>query len=160
MSKIVLPVAALVFCTWAVSLAGVASLQAACEPGWDLGAINGFTSGLPCYRLFRYHWFIVCTEIFLILALAGAVVTGFFERSRMAWVGLFAVVTLLYIEMANTYLTAEDVFKTSAFDATARSRTMTAGSIMTATTNCFLIIAMGLVEQAAAPVAAKSADNV
>lgn len=42
----------------AVSLAGVASLQKSCQPGWSdaLSSIDGFSAGLPCYRLFRYSW--------------------------------------------------------------------------------------------------------
>ncbi|KXZ47289.1 hypothetical protein GPECTOR_36g16 [Gonium pectorale] len=161
-SSIVMGLVALVFCTWAVSLAGIASIQDKCEPGWStaLSGIAGFSSGLPCMRLFRYYWFIVSLEAVLIFGLAGALAAGAFAKTRSAWLGLFCVGTLLYIQMTNTFLTMQSQTDDSTDSIKHRVRTMVAGSIMTATVNCFLIIALGMTEEstpAEAAVAEKAA---
>jgi hypothetical protein len=100
--------------------------------------------------------FVIILEACLIVAVGIAVAGGFFAKTRQAWIGLFAVATLLYIQLSDTYLSAEDALEH--YGARDRSRTMTAGCIMTATVNCFLLLAMGMIEDAAAP--AKDATSV
>lgn len=70
--------------------------------------------------------FIVCLEVALLVMVAIAAASGFFQRSRASWVGLFSIATLLYIQMSNTYLAAEDTFKLGKVQD--RSRTMTVSS--------------------------------
>jgi hypothetical protein len=41
-----------------VSLAGIASIQQQCQPGWDLSGIVGFSTSLPCMTIFRYQWWV------------------------------------------------------------------------------------------------------
>lgn len=141
----VLGLAILAFCTWAVSLAGVASLQAACSPGWGsflgAGSLNGLTGGLSCHRMFRYQWFIVILEFVLLVALIIAAASRTYNRSRLAWVGLFAVATLLYIQLTDEFMSVRDYGYP--FGARNRVRTMLAGALMTAVVNFFLLVAFG-----------------
>ncbi|GFR47413.1 hypothetical protein Agub_g9130, partial [Astrephomene gubernaculifera] len=106
-SQIIMGLAALVFCTWSVSLAGIASIQEQCDASWSasLADVTGFSLGLPCMKLFRYYWFIVCLEFVLIAGLGAALFTGSFTKTRFSWMGLFCVATLLYIQMTDTFLT-------------------------------------------------------
>lgn len=154
---------ALVFCTWAVSLAGIASIQQQCVSPWSdtLQYINGFSAGLPCMSLFRYYWFIVCLEAALIFGLAGALAAGAFAKTRLSFLGLFAVATLLYIQMTDTFLSMQSITDDSTGSLKHRVRTMVAGCIMTATVNCFLLMGLGVSEEAApAPVAESKAAAV
>lgn len=155
---------ALVFCTWAVSLAGIASIQQQCvSPLWSdlLMGINGFSAGLPCMSMFRYYWFIVCLEAALIFGLAGCLAAGAFTKTRLSFLGLFAVATLLYIQMTDTFLTMQSVTDNAGGQLLHRGRTMVAGCIMTATVNCFLLIGLGLSdEHTPAPVAENKANAV
>ncbi|KAG2443631.1 hypothetical protein HXX76_001981 [Chlamydomonas incerta] len=148
-------ITALVFCTWAVSLAGLASVQDKCEPGWSdaLGLrINGYSTGLACYSFFRYYWFIVSLEVCLIFGLAGVLAAGAYAKFRNSFLGLFCVATLLYIQMCDTSLTTDTLTADAAESQVKnRVRTWIAGSIMTATINCFLIIALGMTGSEAAP---------
>ncbi|GFR47410.1 hypothetical protein Agub_g9127, partial [Astrephomene gubernaculifera] len=145
-NSIVMGLAALVFCTWSVSLAGIASIQEQCDTTWHdmLAGVNGFSADLPCYKVFRYHWFIVCLECALIFGLAGALATGVFAKTRLSWMGLFCVATLLYIQMTDTFLTMHGVSEDLSGQIKHRVRTMVAGTIMTSTVNCFLVIALGM----------------
>ncbi|KAG2438873.1 hypothetical protein HYH02_010671 [Chlamydomonas schloesseri] len=156
-SGIVMGIVALVFCTWTVSLAGLASVQDKCVSGWSdfLGQnVNGYSTGLACYTFFRYYWFIVCLEVCLIFGLAGVLASGAYAKFRNSFLGLFCVATLLYIQMCDTSLTTDSVTSdTSEAQVKNRVRTWIAGSIMTATVNCFLIIALGMTEGEAAPAA-------
>jgi hypothetical protein len=162
-SSIVMGVTALVFCTWAVSLAGLASVQDKCESGWSdaLGlAINGYSTGLACYSFFRYYWFIVSLEVCLIFGLAGVLASGAYAKFRNSFLGLFCVATLLYIQMSDTSLTTDTLTADAAQSQIKnRVRTWIAGSIMTATVNCFLIIALGMTESDAAPAAHHAAEE-
>ncbi|GLC35507.1 hypothetical protein PLESTB_000200000 [Pleodorina starrii] len=158
-NQIVLGLTALVFCTWAVSLAGIASVQQACAPGWDTGlaGINGFSVGLSCMSLFRYYWFIVIIELCLIVGLGASLATTAFAKTRFSWLGLFAVATLLYIQMTDTFLTMQSVSDDMDGSIKHRVRTLVAGGIMTATVNCMLIIALGTNPVAEEPAAESKA---
>ncbi|GLI61845.1 hypothetical protein VaNZ11_004353 [Volvox africanus] len=161
-NSIILGLTALVFCTWSVSLAGVASVQQQCTPGgWsgDLGRVNGLSGGLPCMKLFRYYWFIICLEFVLIAGLGASLATNALAKTRLSWLGLFAVATLLYIQTTDTFLTLESITDNENGSIKHRVRTMVAGSIMTATVNAILIVALGTssaVEEAAPAKAASS----
>lgn len=143
-SAIVWPALALVFCTWAVSLAGLASLQAECSAGSYLG-VRGFSAGLlSCRKIYRYYWFIVAFEFLLIAGLAASLATGLYRRARMAWVGLFAIAALLYIQATDSFLTAESVNRYKSGSLEHRARTATAGFLMTVVANLFVLIALGV----------------
>ncbi|GIL75568.1 hypothetical protein Vretimale_15174 [Volvox reticuliferus] len=153
-NAIILGLTALVFCTWSVSLAGVASVQQQCVPEWSgvMSSVNGLSGGLSCMKLFRYYWFIICLEFVLIAGLGASLATNALAKTRLSWLGLFAVATLLYIQTTDTFLTLESITDNNAGSIKHRVRTMVAGSIMTATVNAFLIIALGTssaVEEAA-----------
>lgn len=83
---------------------------------------------------------------------------GKLSQMRISFVGLFAIGTLLYIEASNTFLTAQSVEYYDNGQPEHRIRTITAGSIMTALCNCFIILALGMAEEAAAPAAAPAAE--
>ncbi|GLC35437.1 hypothetical protein PLESTB_000207200 [Pleodorina starrii] len=164
-SSIVMGLTALVFCTWAVSLAGIASVQQQCTSDWSslLSGINGFTTGLPCMSFFRYYWFIIVIEFCLIVGLGVALASGAYAKTRLSWLGLFSVATLLYIQTADTFLSMDSLAADWEGSIKHRVRTMIAGSIMTATVNCMVIVALGMVpeeEAAPAPVADKTAAAV
>lgn len=140
------PFIALAFCTWAVSLAGIASLQEDCTDtsAHMLGAaVNGFSAVLGCKEIYRYYWFIVSLEFVLIAILGAFLASGNFGKARVGLVGLISVATLLYIQMTDAFLSAEDFEAFKSGSARDRLRTMIAGSLMTATANCFLILAAG-----------------
>ncbi|KAG2452361.1 hypothetical protein HYH02_003383 [Chlamydomonas schloesseri] len=155
-STIIMGVAVLAFCTWAVSLAGIASVQDECTPQWSdmIGSrVNGFSTGLACYTFFRYYWFIVCLEFALIVGLAGVLASSAFAKFRNSLLGLICVATLLYIQMSDASLTLDSLTAEADGQVKNRVRTWIAGSIMTATVNCFLIIVLGMTEAEAAPAA-------
>lgn len=140
----VLGLAALTFAAWAVSLGGLASLQADCQPGWSdgLSSVRGISAGLPCYRLFRYYWFIISAEFVAVVGLIAAIVGGSYPRVRQSFLGLFAIVSLLYIQSADTFYTISNAELSGQL--MARARTMAAGTIMVSALNCLLVLALGL----------------
>lgn len=144
-SKWVYPLLVLAFATWVVSLAGIASLQADCNTAdfTELYAVRGFSSTLGCSNLFRFYWFIVALQGFLVFALAIALATGLIARTRMGWIAWFTVATLLYILMADTFLTARSLAAFSGGQLKNRMRTMAAGAIMTAIADMLLLMALG-----------------
>lgn len=145
-SKWVYPLLLLVFGTWVVSLAGIAALQNKCSVSdySSLTAVRGFSAVLPCSRFFRFYWFIVAFEGALILGLAIALATGLIARTRSGWVGLFAVATLLYILMSDTFLTSLALPVFANGQLMHRAKVMAAGSIMTSAVNCLLLFALGM----------------
>ncbi|PNW73969.1 hypothetical protein CHLRE_13g580000v5 [Chlamydomonas reinhardtii] len=156
-------VAALAFCTWAVSLAGLASVQEQCTPDWSdmIGVrVNGFSTGLACYTFFRYYWFIVSLEFALIVGVAGVLATGAYAKFRNSFLGLICVATLLYIQMSDATLTLDSLTAESGGQLKNRVRTWIAGSIMTAAVNCFLIIALGMTEAQVEAISGEKATAV
>lgn len=146
----VLGLAVLAFAAWAVSLGGLASLQDDCQPGWSdgLSSIRGVSAGLPCYRVFRYYWFIISAEFVAVVGLIIAVVGGHYPKTRQSFLGLFAIVSLLYIQTADTFYTITNTELTGQLKH--RANTMAAGSIMVAALNCLLVLALGLAPSEAA----------
>jgi hypothetical protein len=145
----------LAFCTWAVSLAGIASLQQQCyanqvDVSSDLSGINGFSAGMPCKTVYRFYWFVVALEFVVIIKALAAVASGHLAKSRVAVVGLLSIVTVLYMIMTDSFLTLRnnpvtDIISDDPLQPMfTRTKVMLAGSLMTATANCFLIIAAGV----------------
>uniref|UniRef100_A0A7S0RD99 Uncharacterized protein n=1 Tax=Chlamydomonas leiostraca TaxID=1034604 RepID=A0A7S0RD99_9CHLO len=160
MSALALPLVGLTFCTWAVYLGGLASLQDDCstEQVESLDSVWGL-SALPCSKVFRFHWFIMSWEVVVVAMLAVAAVTGKLASMRTSFVGLFAISTLLYIEASNTFLTAQSATVTGQYfqegQPEHRLRTITAGAIMTALMNAIIVTVIGMNEEAAAPAKAE-----
>lgn len=106
-----------------------------------LGGVWGLSAGLPCSKVFRFHWFIMSWELVMVALLAVATVTGKLNSMRTSLVGLFSISTLLFIEASNTFLTAESRSVTgSEFQSGQpqnRLRTVIAGSIMVSSCFCF-----------------------
>lgn len=158
MSSLALPLVGLTFCTWAVYLGGLASLQSDCDAEQlsSVGGVWGLSSGLPCSKVFRFHWFIMSWEVVMVALLAVAAVTGKLNSMRTSFVGLFSIGTLLYIEASNTFLTAQSRGVTGDFFQSGQSehrlRTTIAGAIMTATMNAIIVAVVGVNEETGAAV--------
>lgn len=140
----------LLFCTWAVYLGGLASMQAQCSSGnlhgaASLAGVTGLSATvLGCSQVFRYYWFICAIQFVAILGVAQCMVLKLVDRSRLAIVGFFAVVCLLYIQTTDTFLTAETVGYYNDGSARDRVRTTTAGALMTALMNFVCILVVGV----------------
>lgn len=144
----------LVFCTWAVYLGGLASMQAQCNTSKtpdlihgteNLGGIRGFSATvLSCATLFRYYWFIMAWQFFIIFACAFCLVTHLYQITRMAWMGMFLIATILFMHTSDTFLAATDSTAYADEYSLARARTTAAGAIMTATVNVIIVIIIGL----------------
>jgi len=144
-----LPLAALAFAAWCVYLGGLAAMQSSvCIPG-GVGNLDGVVLGSPvntsllnCSKIYRYFWFIFAYEFVIVVGLAIAAVTGLLASTKQAFIGLFAVATMLYIETSNRFLTDfySHIFTGSALN---RIRTLIAGAIMTATFNALIICVVG-----------------
>jgi len=139
--------AGLVFCTWAVSIAGLASLQNGCneDPAGVMAGVEKFSSPmLTCGKLYRYWWFVVSFEIVSIIGLVIANLLGAVRSQKASWAGIFSVLLLLYISMADAFLTAQDLPVSNATaTSVGRARVITAGSIMTCVANAFIVLALG-----------------
>mmetsp|Transcript_36545 Transcript_36545/g.81344 ORF Transcript_36545/g.81344 Transcript_36545/m.81344 type:complete len:192 (+) Transcript_36545:86-661(+) len=162
----IIPLAALGFATWAVYLGGLASLQSQCvsedvnqpEGAGHLAGVYGFSAGLSnCMRLYGYYWFIMVVEFVLITAIGLVAVKGSVSQLQNAFLGLFAVATLLYINACNAFISAQSVDWYTWGAQADRIRAVTAGAIMTAVVNGFMVFALGVKpEDAAEPAAAET----
>jgi hypothetical protein len=146
----ILPVLGLTVASWAVFLGGLAALQHSCsddDTGFgtaDLGLVDGFSgNALPCSNVYRFWWFIVAFEFVLVVLLALTAIGGKAFSTRGAFIGLFAVATMLYILAAQAFLTMLSVSSYKHGSAVHKTRAATAGAIMTAFCNCLLLIALG-----------------
>lgn len=84
-------------------------------------------------------------EFVVILGLIIAVAVKSVRSQSASWIGMLAVATLLYIQATEAFLTGQDAAKVNNDTViTARTRTMVAGSIMTAVMNCFILIVLGI----------------
>jgi len=139
----------LVFCTWAISLAGLSSSQRAClhfqSGAAALDGVQAFSgSVLSCGKVYRYWWFVVSLELVVIIALIVVAATGALRSQRASWIGVMSVATVLYISMTEAFYTAEATDEARANgELGPRGRTSTAGALMTALMNCVIIISLG-----------------
>jgi hypothetical protein len=144
------PALVLVFCTWAVSLGGLAALQNSCYHGDIPRGILSLAPGMTdrqiagCRQIYRFFWFVVIFEFFTIVATAIAIATPATLRSaRMSLLGLYAVLTVLYLNMTNSFYSGLSIGYYRTGDRFARDRAMVAGCLMTAIVNILLIILLG-----------------
>jgi len=71
---------------------------------------TGFSAvPLTCTSVYSYYWWIVAYEFVVICTLALAVVGGWVERMRLAWVGIIAVASVLYIQSADSFLAVTSI---------------------------------------------------
>uniref|UniRef100_A0A7S0YIG7 Uncharacterized protein n=1 Tax=Polytomella parva TaxID=51329 RepID=A0A7S0YIG7_9CHLO len=147
------------FCSWAIYLGGLASVQENCASataasGTDnhgyLSGITGFTD-VTCYKLFRFYWFVMSIEFVSVVALAVAIATGNLFKTRLSFLGLFAINTILYIMTTNSFLTANSLGYYNHGQPKHRMRTTVAGAIMAATFNVLLTVVLGYEEDASVP---------
>lgn len=143
-----MPVAALSFATWAVYTGGLASLQSDCDTNGAIthGLLN---DSLPCSKAYRLPWFYMSWEIVVILLMVAAIASGKMNSMRSAFVGLFAVGTVLFIDVSNTMLDGQSNPYYQDGTPLHRIRTITAGAIMTALMNAIAIIVCGMTESEA-----------
>lgn len=145
----VLPTIALAFCAWAVYTGGLAALQHDCDT--DAGPEASRTRGLmgdflPCSKSYRLPWFYMAFEIVILLLLLSFVTGKKLRSVRPAMVGLLAVATVLFIDIANRMLDGESIPYYQHGQPRHRIRAIAAGAIMTALFNCLLILAVGTKE--------------
>jgi hypothetical protein len=88
-------------------------------------------------------------EFVLITAIGVASVTGNLTRTKLSFLGLFAVATLLYMEASNAFMSAQAVNYYTQGQQLHTIRTVTAGAIMTAVVNGLLVAALGHAEEPA-----------
>ena len=99
-------------------------------------------------------WEFVCIAGVVVAALAGKL-----QSAKMSFVGLFSVALLLYIEGSNYFLTMQSAPYWDTDNSSQpihRARTATAGAIMTAVINAFIIVVLGI-ESSDAPKAEEKA---
>lgn len=131
---------ALTFGTWAVYLGGLASMQADCD---SRTLTNGLMSATTCSKSYKMQWFYMSWQFAAIAILVAAIVSQKLNNLRTAIVGLFAVATVLFIDVASTMLDGQDLPYWSKGTPYNRIRTTTAGAIMTATMNAIVMIVIG-----------------
>jgi len=156
------------FCTWAVYLGGLASLQADCSktnaPSHLVG-ITGFTgtdalTGIDqsCMKVYRFQWFVLCWEFVIIVGLVTCLFLGKIPMMRAAWVGLLSISTILYMYVANGFLTAKDATGFTSGQPLNRMRTNAAGTIMTAVLNVVTMVYVGMEVASEPPAQAKGEE--
>jgi hypothetical protein len=132
------------FFSWCVFTGGLSSMQYNCDnDGINVFYLNNLipSDDITCKNVYRQSWFIMSYEIVILMMFA--LVSQ--KKMRMAFIGLFSVALMLYIDSSNQLLNAEfiEYYKYKSDSQLHRIRTMTAGSIMTATLNAFMIIVLG-----------------
>ncbi|GAX83793.1 hypothetical protein CEUSTIGMA_g11218.t1 [Chlamydomonas eustigma] len=151
-----LPAAALAFCTWAVYMGSLASMQHICSSMSDNDvATYGFAGGLvpifgftvynqDCKVVYGYWWFVMSYEFVIVLAVGAAATLSTFRKFKNSFIGLFAVATVLYIQAAYAFYNASALTYYNNGTPFQTIRTIVAGSIMTAVANGFLMIVLGI----------------
>lgn len=142
-SAALLPIAFITFATWAVYLGGLAALQSGCDSSTGFGSYGLVNDVLPCMKAYRLYWFYMAWEAVILTMMVCAIVTGTMHKMRPAFVGLFAIATVLFIEASNTFLNGQSNQYYQSGQNLHRIRTITAGAIMTALMNAIAVIAIG-----------------
>jgi hypothetical protein len=156
----VLPTIALVFCTWAIYMGSLASMQHICVSMNDADqATYGFAGGIVgiagftvynnnCREVFGFWWFVMSYEFIIVLAVGAAATQPSFPKFKNSFLGLFAVATILYIQAAYAFYNASALTYYNIGSGLQTIRTIVAGSIMTAVANGFLVIVLGIDDNA------------
>jgi len=134
----------LTFFSWCVFTGGLSSMQYNCNnDGIYANILKDVTRNVSCDSIYRQSWFIMSYEISMLILVALSMLTGLYKKAHIPLMGLFSVALMLYINSSNQLLNGEmlDYYENGA--QLHRIRTMTAGSIMTATCNGFMIIVLG-----------------
>ncbi len=89
--------------------------------------------------------FIISLQCVVVAGLAVTLASGCMKATRIGWVGILAIVTLLFIQTTDTFLTARDrAIVSDNGQRSNRTRTMIAGSLMVATCNMVLTFLVGM----------------
>jgi hypothetical protein len=157
---------AFAFISWILSLIGLAGIQRNCYnmanpiasaglPGGLTGGtdsltstfgatwgLRGFNSNLGCSDVFRYYWFMWAFEFVTLLGLAILAGMGMLAASALSWMAWLTVLTLLFIQGADSWLALKDYayYYGNAYD---YARLTATGWIMTAVANLALIFLLG-----------------
>ena len=83
-------------------------------------------------------------QFVMIMAIVIATVSGHFSRFRLSFLGLFSIATLLFMEASNAFMSAQSITWYQIAPQLHTIRSVTAGAIMSAVCNGFIVIALGI----------------
>lgn len=93
----------------------------------------------------RWYWFLFAWQVVVVLgALITAAIPHGLHASRLFWVGVFAVSTVMFIIASESFLWAMDELVTYAGVAYSAARAVAAGAIMTAAFSAITMLALGV----------------
>ncbi|KAL4439222.1 hypothetical protein ABPG77_004124 [Micractinium sp. CCAP 211/92] len=149
----------LAFCGWAILLGGLAALQEACHKT-GLGTLAqmmqpagrrllqnpligtvGYLAPVGCNKIFSYTWWIMAFDLFVLILLAVGITT-IIGTFRGGMVAISAVLLLLLMDTANTYLYFNDISDLTD-SIPSRARAVVAGSIISCIAYGVLIMIIG-----------------
>ncbi|KAL4428445.1 hypothetical protein ABPG75_002534 [Micractinium tetrahymenae] len=149
----------LAFCGWAILLGGLAALQQACHRT-GLGTLAqmlpsagrrllqnpligtvGYLAPVGCNKIFSYTWWIMAFDLFVLVLLAVGITT-IIGTFRGGMVAISAVLLLLLMDTANTYLYFNEINNLTD-SIPSRARAVVAGAIISCIAYGILIIIIG-----------------
>eukprot|EP01023_Acetabularia_acetabulum_P046820 TRINITY_DN4874_c0_g1_i1.p1 TRINITY_DN4874_c0_g1~~TRINITY_DN4874_c0_g1_i1.p1 ORF type:complete len:282 (-),score=65.05 TRINITY_DN4874_c0_g1_i1:291-1136(-) len=95
---------------WIIAMAGLSAAQDGCK---DLFSDN------TCYNAFRFEWFHLFFELFMIIGLALSFVLGTLKTFKTLFLSLFLILTVFAMQFADTSITQADQLDESEYDARA-----------------------------------------
>lgn len=105
----------------------------------------GFSASVTsCPKLFAYYWMHVAFEFAILSGLALALAAGTVSKARLAFAGLLAVATALYIQGADAFLGAVQVRHYAAGYEYYTSMATAAGWVLVSFFNLLLIVVLGV----------------
>lgn len=99
-----------------------------------------FTPEHTCKEFYRYQWFNVAMQAFVLLLAFICLFTRYIHNARVTLATLFAVATILAIENAHSFLHVRHTAPTSTLH---RGMVFFAGCVFTAAMNLLLILLLG-----------------
>lgn len=146
------PLLGLAFAGWAIYVGGLAALQHQC-PGAPvdntalLNGVDGFSSFvLPCSKVYRWAWFLMAFELVIMLTLLVSVAAGRLWHTRLAFITLFAVATVLFMLQTERFLTVSSVnpWYSSGGSSERRNWVTFSGALILVVANILIILALGI----------------
>jgi glucan phosphoethanolaminetransferase (alkaline phosphatase superfamily) len=136
----VILMAVLAFCAWAVWLGGLAAVQSYCVVG--AGFETNVAESNGCNKWYRWYWFLMAFELVLLIAVFATLIARRLAHSRLALMALLTSALTMYIIAANAFLTGL-YGNTLGRRNLHAMRAAAAGAIMTAAANALLLCALG-----------------
>jgi len=134
----------LTFFSWCVFTGGLSSMQYNCgNDGIYANVLNEVPPYISCMNVYRQSWFIMSYEVSILMIFMITMFLDMSKKIKIPLVGLFSVGLMLYIDSSNQLLNGEFIEFYENGSQLHRIRTLTAGSIMTALCNSFMIIVLG-----------------